>query len=138
MKPILNTFYKHLLGSVWILVIRPLLLKIYRFKVGISYEKLYLKNSIRVFCLLWDSKIWKIKELNRMFYLNWKYNCKIYENQYKYWTFNSYLWRYGGPKKAFYAKIHHELNLNFNEFLHKMPTLGHHISCNFTLTLYWK
>jgi hypothetical protein len=112
----LNSFYNHLLRSVWNLGVGHLLLEIYRFKVSISYEKLYLKNSIRVFCLLWDSKIWKIKELDRMFYLNWKDNCKIYKNQFKYWTFKSYLWRYDGPKKAFCAKIHHELNLNFNDF----------------------
>jgi hypothetical protein len=31
-----------------------------------------------------------------MFYLNWKDNCKIYKNQFKYWPFNFYFWRYDG------------------------------------------
>ena len=38
-KNVFNTFYTHLLRSVWILGKGPLFLEIYRFKVGISYEK---------------------------------------------------------------------------------------------------
>jgi hypothetical protein len=40
-----------------------------------------------------------------MFYLNLRENGTNYKNQFKYWTFNSYLWRYDGPKYEICAKM---------------------------------
>ena len=44
-------------------------------------------------------------ELGRIFYQNFKVNCKNYKNQLRYWTRFSYFWRYSDPKKAFCAEI---------------------------------
>jgi hypothetical protein len=50
-------------------------------------------------------EIKKIKELDPVFYLNFKDNCKIYKNQFKNWTKYSYLLRYVTQSRHFVQKF---------------------------------
>jgi hypothetical protein len=53
---------------------------------------------------------------------------KFFSRFEKFWP--TAQWARFSKNLKFCAKIHHELNQNFSEFLHKMPSLDHHISVN--------